>query len=107
MGIMTTRTKGDAEAIPFYKRAIELDPNFAVAYASSGTIVRQSGTGQSGSREFEEGLRSARRVSEREKYRISAMYYDLVTGELEEATQVYELWAKSYPSDAVRPVILA
>ena len=43
------------------------------------------------------------RVSEREKYRISALYYQSVTGELEQATQVYELWAKSYPQDMVPP----
>src|SRR3989449_5492307 len=42
-------------------------------------------------------------VSEREKYRISSMYYQLVTGELEQASQVYELWAKSYPQDFVPP----
>ena len=43
------------------------------------------------------------RVSEREKYRISALYYTSVTGELEQATQVYELWSKSYPQDVVPP----
>jgi len=42
-------------------------------------------------------------VSEREKYRISSMYYTYVTGELEQASQVYELWAKSYPQDAIPP----
>src|SRR5207247_7559688 len=44
MGITTFRTKGNAEAIPFYKRALELDPNFAVAYASLG--VAYSNVGQ-------------------------------------------------------------
>src|SRR5260370_1191492 len=39
-------------------------------------------------------------------YRISALYYQSVTGELEQATQVYELWAKSYPQDSVPPVNL-
>ena len=43
------------------------------------------------------------RVSEREKYRISALYYQNVTGELEQASQVYELWAKSYPKDSIPP----
>jgi tetratricopeptide (TPR) repeat protein len=43
------------------------------------------------------------RVSEREKYRISSLYYRTVTGELEQATQVYELWAKSYPQDSIPP----
>jgi tetratricopeptide (TPR) repeat protein len=41
------------------------------------------------------------RVSEREKYRISAFYYQYVTGELEKAGQAYELWAKSYSRDMV------
>ena len=41
------------------------------------------------------------RVSEREKYRISAFYYQYVTGELEKAGQAYELWSKSYPRDMV------
>ena len=41
------------------------------------------------------------RVSERERYRISAFYFQYVTGEVEKATEAYELWAKSYPSDMV------
>jgi len=41
------------------------------------------------------------RVSERERYRISAFYFDKVTGEIEKATEAYELWAKSYPLDMV------
>src|SRR5258708_635774 len=43
MGITTFRAKGNAEAIPFYKRAIELDPNFAVAYASLGLVYGNLG----------------------------------------------------------------
>src|SRR5262249_36977073 len=39
------------------------------------------------------------RVSEHEKYRIASMYYQNVTGELDQAIQTYELWAKSYPQD--------
>ncbi len=41
------------------------------------------------------------RVSDREKYRISAFYFQFATGELEKATEAYELWAKSYPRDMV------
>jgi eukaryotic-like serine/threonine-protein kinase len=41
------------------------------------------------------------RVSERERYRISAFYFQYVTGEVEKATEAYELWAKSYPLDMV------
>ena len=56
MGITTFRAKGNAEAIPFYKRALELDPNFAVAYASLGVVYGNLGTGQSGGAEYQESL---------------------------------------------------
>ncbi|MFZ0939140.1 MAG: serine/threonine-protein kinase [Candidatus Sulfotelmatobacter sp.] len=103
MGITTFRTKGNAEAIPFYKRALELDPNFAVAYASLGLVYGNLGQASLASENLKKAYDLRDRVSEREKYRISALYYDTVTGELEQATQVYELWAKSYPQDKVPP----
>jgi tetratricopeptide (TPR) repeat protein len=101
MGITTFRTKGNAEAIPFYKRAIELDPNFAVAYASLGLVYGNLGQANLAAQDIKRAYELRDRVSEREKYRISALYYQNVTGELEQATQVYELWAKSYPKDSI------
>ncbi len=106
MGITTFRAKGNAEAIPFYKRAIELDPNFAVAYASLGVVYVNLGQASLAAENIKKAYDLRDRVSEREKYRISALYYQSVTGELEQATQVYELWAKSYPQDSVPPVAL-
>jgi len=103
MGITTFRAKGNAEAIPFYKRAIELDPNFAVAYASLGLVYGNLGQASLAAENIKKAYELRDRVSELEKYRISALYYQSVTGELEQATQVYELWAKSYPQDAVPP----
>ncbi|MGB0118234.1 MAG: protein kinase [Terriglobales bacterium] len=101
MAITTSRTKGDAEAIPFMKRAIELDPNFAIAY--EGLAIEYGNLGQAtlaaenGKKAYD--LRD--RVSERERYRITAYYFNDVMGELEKGTEAYELWAKSYPRDAV------
>jgi serine/threonine protein kinase/tetratricopeptide (TPR) repeat protein len=103
MGITTFRAKGNAEAIPFYKRALELDPNFAVAYASLGVVYGNLGQASLAAQDIKKAYDLRDRVSEREKYRISALYYDKVTGELEQETQVYELWAKSYPQDVVPP----
>jgi len=101
MGIITQRTKGDAEAVPFMRRAIELDPNFATAdvglAVQYGNLGRASLAAEYAKRAYD--LRD--RVSEREKYRISAYYFDEVTGEVEKATEAYELWAKSYPRDMV------
>jgi serine/threonine protein kinase/tetratricopeptide (TPR) repeat protein len=101
MGITTFRTKGNAEAIPFYKRALELDPNFAVAYASLGVAYGNLGQASLAAENIKKAYDLRDRVSEREKYRIGALYYQNVTGELEQASQVYELWAKSYPLDPV------
>jgi len=101
MGITTFRTKGNAEAIPFFKRAIELDPNFAVAYASLGVVYVNLGQPSLSAENIKKAYALRDRVSEREKYRVASLYYSYVTGELEQASQVYELWAKSYPQDMV------
>jgi serine/threonine protein kinase/tetratricopeptide (TPR) repeat protein len=103
MGITTFRNKGNAEAIPFYKRAIELDPKFAVAYASLGLVYGNLGQANLSAQNIKKAYELRDRVSEREKYRISALYYQNVTGELEQSSQVYELWAKSYPKDSIPP----
>jgi serine/threonine protein kinase/tetratricopeptide (TPR) repeat protein len=103
MGVTTSRTKGDAAAIPFLKRALELDPNFAVAYAGLGVAYYNLGQASLAAENIKKGYALRDRVSEHEKYRIAALYYDEVTGELEQASQVYELWAKSYPQDLVPP----
>jgi eukaryotic-like serine/threonine-protein kinase len=101
MGVVTTRTQGDAAAIPFYKHALELDPNFAAAYASLGLSYGNLNQANMAAENLKKAYALRDKVSEREKYRISSMYYTSVTGELEEATQAYELWSKSYPHDAV------
>jgi eukaryotic-like serine/threonine-protein kinase len=101
MGITTSRTKGDAEAIPFMKRAIELDPNFAIAYCAIAVAYANLGRANLASDNARKAYDLRDRVSERERYRISAFYFQYVTGEVEKATEAYELWAKSYPRDMV------
>ncbi len=101
MGITTGRTKGDAEAIPFMKRAIELDPNFAMAYVGLAVEYSNLGRVSLAAENAKKSYDLRERVSERERYRISAFYFDKVTGEIEKATEAYELWAKSYPKDMV------
>ena len=106
VGLKTLREKGNAAAIPFYKRAIELDPAFAVAYANLGISYRNLGeTGLAGEN-IQKAYELRDRVSEREKFRISAYYYAYVTGELEKANQTYELWKEAYPRDYVPPANL-
>jgi serine/threonine protein kinase/tetratricopeptide (TPR) repeat protein len=101
MGITTGRTKGDAEAIPFMKRAIELDSNFAMAYVGLAVEYANLGRASLAAENAKRAYDLRDRVSERERYRISAFYFQYVTGEVEKATEAYELWAKSYPRDPV------
>jgi serine/threonine protein kinase/tetratricopeptide (TPR) repeat protein len=101
MGITTGRTKGDAEAIPFMKRAIELDPNFAMAFVGLGVEYANLGQASLAAEYARKAYDLRDRVSDRERYRISAFYFQYVTGEVEKATEAYELWAKTYPRDMV------
>ena len=101
MGVVTQREKGDAEAIPFLRRAIELDPNFAVAYASLGVGYSNLSQPTLSAVNLKKAYDLRDRVSEKERLRISADYYALVTGELEKEAQTYRLWIQSYPRDAI------
>ena len=103
MGITTGRTKGDAAAIPFMKRALELDPNFAAAYAGLGVEYSNLGQASLSAENIKKAYALRDRVSEHEKYRIADLYYGIVTGELEQDIQVCELWANSYPQDLTPP----
>jgi len=93
--------KGDAVAIPYYLRAVELDPNFAMAYSALAVSYGNLGQATRASENAKKAFEFRERVSEREKYRISARYYTDVTGELDKATQTYELWKQGYPRDVV------
>ena len=100
MGIVVGREKGEAPSIPFLKRAIELDPNFPMAYAGLG-IVYSNLLQRSLAVEYATKAYQLRdRVSEREKLRISANYF-LATGEVDKEAQTYELWIANYPRDSV------
>src|SRR5688572_21834302 len=89
------------EAIPLYRRAVELDPNFAIAYAalaiSYGTAREDDLAAQFSQRAF--ALRD--RVTERERFYISARYYMDVLGDADKAVEVQELWKQTYPRDFV------
>jgi eukaryotic-like serine/threonine-protein kinase len=101
MGVKTQREKGDADAISFQKRAIELDPNFAMAYALLGLDYANLGQPSRAAENLKKAYSLRDHVSEREKLRISANYYYVVTGELEKEAQTYQLWTQSYPRDSV------
>jgi len=99
LGQKNRYAKGNAAALPFFQRAVELDPNFAMAYASLSSIywdLNEDGQAADIARKAYE-LRQ--RVSERERFRIEASYYFQATGELEKAAQTFELQQQTYPRD--------
>jgi tetratricopeptide (TPR) repeat protein len=97
----TAHEKGDAEAIPFFKRAIELDPNFALAYDALGVGYGNLNQPSLAADYLKKAFDLRDRVTEREKFHITALYYDIATGELEKSNQTYELWTHVYPRDTV------
>jgi len=101
LGQKTGNEKGDVESIPFFKRATELDPNFARAYESLGISHYNLNQPSLGANYLKKAFDLRDRVTEREKLHITAVYYGLVTGEKEKANQTYELWKQAYPRDDV------
>jgi eukaryotic-like serine/threonine-protein kinase len=96
------RAKGaELEAIPFYKHAIELDPNFAIAYARLGQVYDNFGDHTLGVENTKKAFELRDRASELEKFYINSHYYAIVTGELEKETETYQLWEKTYPQDSI------
>ena len=99
LGQKTKDIKGDRAAVPFFERAIQLDPKFAVAYALLGTSYSNLGQEELARETFRKAYGLRDRVSNREKFYIDSYYNDGVTGDMEKAQQTYELWAQVYPRD--------
>ena len=97
----TRNAKGSAAALPFYKRAVELDPKFAMPYREMSSAYNNlSEIGRSA--EYARKAYDLReKVSERERFSIEGNYYLSATGELEKAAQTFELWKQTYPTDEV------
>ncbi|HEX7796729.1 MAG TPA: protein kinase [Vicinamibacterales bacterium] len=92
-------TAGTVASLPLFKRAAEIDPQFAMAFANMGLAYSTVGEGalsaQSTTRAYE--LRS--RASDPERFFITTMYDRQVTGNLERELQTLTLWAQTYPRD--------
>lgn len=97
-----------SEAIPFYRRAIELDHNFAIAYARLATVCANTGQRDLATEAAQKAYDLRDRVSEREKFYITAVsYYGLVTREREKYIETLELWKRTYPNDPIPHIQLS
>jgi tetratricopeptide (TPR) repeat protein len=86
------------EAIPFFKRAIDLDPNFALAYLRLGGAYGGAGQRELAAECGQKAYDLRERVSEREKLIISSAYIG-ATGEVDKVIEALELWKRMYPRD--------
>ncbi len=89
------------DSLPFYRRAIELDPNFAWVYARMGTVYANSGELEPAKEYTRKAYELRDRVSERERLYITEHYYENVTGELDKTIETLELYDRTYPSDSI------
>jgi eukaryotic-like serine/threonine-protein kinase len=108
LGYQTMSVKGDfAAAVPFFQRATQLDPNFAMAYARLGTNYNNLGEETRAKEAVQKAYQLRERVSEREKLYIASHYEDYLTHNAEASRSAYELWAQTYPRDDVPPTNLS
>lgn len=95
------------EAIPFYKRALEIDPKFALAYTELAVVYRNTDQWKLAAEMTAKAYELREAVSETEKLRITYYYHNFVQGEMDKATDTLELWRNTYPSFVVSYVSLS
>jgi serine/threonine protein kinase/Tfp pilus assembly protein PilF len=99
-GDRAARTKGDQAAIPLLNRAVELDPNFALAYVSLATAYGNMGETELAAKNAQKAFDQRDRVSEHEKLYISSTYYWAALGDLDAELRTDQVWYQTYPLDA-------
>jgi serine/threonine protein kinase/tetratricopeptide (TPR) repeat protein len=96
------RAKGRArESLVLYQRAVELDPNFAMAYARIAVHYVNQDQLEAAKEWIQKAYERRDRVSERERLYIEEKYYGYITGEIEKTTETLQTWARLYPDDFI------
>ena len=98
---------GAIAALPFFRRATELDPNFAMAYASLGRMYADLDQPDLAMANVERSWQLRDRASDAERMYITVAYQMLGTGNMEAAQQAAEMWARTYPREPRAHVVLA
>ena len=100
-GITLRNTQGDTESVPYFERAIQLDPTFAMAYDRLGVDCYDAMKFTSAAENFRKAFALREHVSQRERFHIESRYYHFVTGDLEKTLGVYQQWEREFPRDSV------
>jgi eukaryotic-like serine/threonine-protein kinase len=107
LGWKVAASQGGEPAIPFFQRAAELDPGFAVAYASLGLMYGSSGSSQLATENVTRAYELRGRSSDKERFFITGYYFGRATGNQEKAQQVCDEWARTYPREFLPHSFLA
>jgi len=91
----------EAESIPFYKMAIELDPDFAIPFAKLASVYGNLQEFDLSDEYLRKAFERRERVSEKEKFYIAAHYYSSSTKETDKEIETYKLWTQVYPHDLI------
>jgi DNA-binding winged helix-turn-helix (wHTH) protein/tetratricopeptide (TPR) repeat protein len=91
--------RGEEAALPFFRNAVDIDPNFASAYAALALMYGSTGSSDLATKSITKAYKLRDRASDREKFFITAYYFGRATGNQEKAQQVCEEWAQTYPRD--------
>jgi len=103
-GMKVNLSSGSAAAIPFIRRAVEIDPKFAMAHALLGLLYSTMGESVSSAESTTKAWQLRDRAGDRQKFFIDFSYDRQVTGNLEKPYQTLELWLQTYPrGDQPRP----
>src|SRR5208283_5780738 len=98
-GMRVSFSRGFSGALPHFKRAVEIDPQFAMAYASMGLMYSNLGESVLSIESTSKAYQLRDRASDRERFFITTLYDREVTGNLEKEQQTLQLWAQTYPRD--------
>ena len=90
-------------ALPLFSRAIEIDPQFALAHAQLGLLYSTIGESALAIASTSTAYALRNRTSEREQFYIMALYDRQVAGNLDRAQRTFELWKQTYPRDSIAP----
>jgi eukaryotic-like serine/threonine-protein kinase len=101
MGWERNATAGDDAGLPFFKRAVEIDPKFAMGYAALGLFYGSTGESNLATENIRKAYELRDRASDREKFFITAYYDGRGTGNQEKAQQTCEAWVQSYPREVM------
>ncbi len=95
------------ESIPFYKKALELDPKFSSVYSGLAVIYANTNQWKLATETIAKAYEFLDTASENEKLRITFFYYSFVTGEIDKMIGTLDVWRKTYPTHVVALVNLS